>query len=181
MLKIETDYDLFDLISGAKTGMQHKRIVKKIVGYSIATSMINLPFEMMAEQPGKEIMISTLYFFCCNSMGFPAAYYMLRDNTKKYSKEDLEKIVRQLSSFDVCVGYESLLKAYKYDKEYETIKSESAIPKILEKKYIMVPCSNDVSDGVSLVQEHIVGSKKYTLSVGEVQKTYKLVKSPGTA
>ena len=53
---------------------------------------------------------------------------------------------------------------------------------LLEKKYIMVPCSDDeVSNEVSLVQEHIVGSKKYTLSVGEVQKTYKLVKSPGTA
>ena len=178
MLKIETDYDLFDLISGAKTGMQHKRIVNKIVGYSIATSMINLPFEMMTEQPGKEFLVSTLYFFCCNSMGFPAAYYMLRDNTKKYSKEDLEKIVRQLSSLDVCVGYESLLNAYKYDKEYETIKSESAILKILEKKYIKVPCSDDEVFGeVSLVQEHIVGTKKYTLSVGEPQKTYKLVKS----
>lgn len=181
-MKLEIEHDLFDLIAGAKTGMQHKRIAKRIVGYSIATSMINLPFEMKTEQPGKEIMISTLYFFCCNSMGFPAAYYMLRTNTMQYSKEDLEKIVRQLSSLDVCVGYESLLKAYKYDKEYETIKSESAIPRILEKKYIMVPCSDDeVSDEVSLVQEHIVGSKKYTLSVGELQKTYKLVKSPGTA
>jgi len=46
------------------------------------------------------------------------------------------------------------------------------IPDVLQNKYILIPTSDKTE--VSLLQEHIIGEKKYYLSIGEPEKVFKL-------
>ena len=46
------------------------------------------------------------------------------------------------------------------------------IPQIVETKHILIPANNHFGDGimVPIIQEHALGTKKYTLKRGETRK-----------
>ena len=70
-----------------------------------------------------------------------------------------------------------MLSAYKYETKYNIKDSESIFPKIEEKKYIKIPIQDEYwgNRETPIVQEHIIGSDSYTLSIGQPEyKVYKL-------
>ena len=92
------------------------------------------------------------------------------------SAKDLKKLVSQLKDLYIKTDYELLLQAELYDKQYKVQFDENKIPYVLESKYIMLPTynhNNDIKD-TSLVQEHVVNSREYVLSIGSPSKERKL-------
>ena len=77
-----------------------------------------------------------------------------------------------------CYNYENynlLCEAYLYDTEY-SLNTEGKVPAIEQKKYIMVPVwEYGEEKEVSIVQEHILGTKEYTISCGSPRKSFKRV------
>lgn len=108
--------------------------------------------------------------------------------TKKICGEDfytakaivnLKKLLIQLNDLNIKTDYDLLLDSKPYKREYKIKLNEKKLPIVLESKYIMVPTYNfngDVKD-TSILQEHVVGSKKYVLSLGSPKKQFKLAYS----
>ena len=91
---------------------------------------------------------------------------------KTKALEDIKRLAIQLKDLNISTGKELLMDSYVYEKEYKLVnKEDSIIPKIYQKKYIMIPVYDDGEiKEVSLLQEHIIGSKYYVISYGEPTK-----------
>lgn len=97
------------------------------------------------------------------------------DQYARKSTLDLKKLVVQLEDLQVSTDYNLLLESKVYQKNYKVEISKNQLPHIAESKYILVPSytySGDRTD-TSLLQEHIVGSKEYVLSLGSPKRVFK--------
>ena len=88
----------------------------------------------------------------------------------------------QLNDINVNLDGEALLAAKLYSERYHVVVNEHKIPMLQHDKFILVKGTTNYSKEekeISILQEHIVGTEDYTLSVGEPEKKYKrvLVKS----
>lgn len=103
---------------------------------------------------------------------------ILKKLVKETSIFELLYLLSSLSQININTNYELLLNSYKYETEYEFEFNKSSFPHLIQKKYIMVPAIQDGEEiEVSVLQEHIIGSKDYVLSKGKpnLQKRLKLV------
>lgn len=80
-----------------------------------------------------------------------------------------------MESLNIFTSYDLLLKSKVYDKKYKVEMNKEQLLHIAEEKYILVPSytyNGDTKD-TSALQEHIVGSKQYVLSLGSPKKVLK--------
>ncbi len=103
------------------------------------------------------------------------AYKYEGDFHKEEAKNNLLKLISALREQDINTDYELLLDSRLYQRNYKLNIKDKAI-EILESKYILIPTYNymmEVRD-TSILQEHIVGSDTYVLSLGTPVKKLKL-------
>ncbi len=84
----------------------------------------------------------------------------------------LKKLVGELEDLNVRTDYDSLLESELYEKHYKVDVNEGILPRLVEEKYVLVPghfFRGDKED-ISILQEHVVGSKEYVLSLGSPSK-----------
>lgn len=108
------------------------------------------------------------------NMGMASLYTKLAgvDQYADQSSDNLKKLVSQLEDLNVSTDYDLLLKSEVYDKKYKVEINKEQLPHLAESKYIFVPSytyNRDKKD-TSILQEHIVGSKEYILSLGSPKK-----------
>jgi len=170
-LKIKINYDLFDKINEANTGMSLKRITKK----NLFAISITLPLMVATSPDLKTVLAITTKLTAMNYLFYGISEMLFSSFIKDKSKDELKKLAIALKNIDVNTDYEMLLNASKYKTEYEIKKDEQQPPKLEQKKYIMVPVyDNGEEKEVSLVQEHIIGTDEYHLSYGSPKKVLKL-------
>ena len=99
------------------------------------------------------------------------------DFIKDFSSERLDSLVAKLQSLQVDTTFDLLLESKVYKKVTNLKINENKIPYLLESKYILVPTLDSLGNttNISILQEHIIGSKKYVLSVSSPSKEKKLV------
>lgn len=98
-----------------------------------------------------------------------------RDLFKDKSELDLKKLVSKFKDANIDTTYELLKQSKQYDRKYEIKLNENKLPQIIQSKYILVPTIDylgTVKD-TSVLQEHVMGSKKYVLSLGSPKKVLK--------
>ena len=106
-------------------------------------------------------------------------YKLLGDLYKDIADLRLKTLVSMLNDININTDY-SLIKD---SKCYHTVRNlklnEKKIPQIVESKYILLHAYDNKGDIVetSLLQEHVMGSKQYVLSMGSPQKALKLAYS----
>ena len=180
-MMLENDYDLTELVDEAISGVSYHYLAKIILSGACKPMSLCAPLVFSLGIEDLNLAQSALFYLLIQTTLVSTGALLVKGACKENAENTLKELVNKLNSINVFVGYESLLKSFKYNTEYEVVTTETIIPKILEKKYIAIPGEeNESAASVSLVQEHIVGSEKYTLAVGEPQKTYKLVKSSST-
>lgn len=176
-MKIEINYDLIDRIAEAKKGFSLKRCAKRPI---FLTSIATGSFSMVGAITGDSIyhtaswIISAASFYTFQSV---LMAMLLRKEMKKCAEKDLRKLVAELRNSTVKTDEEAILDSYKYETQYKIKADDSFLPKIEEKKYIKVPIQDEYwgNKEMPIVQEHIVGSSDYTISIGTPeQKVYKL-------
>lgn len=93
------------------------------------------------------------------------------------SEVDLKELVRQFKDANVETSYDLVRKSKVYDKKYEVKINENKIPELIQSKYILVPTYDYLGDvkETSILQEHVMGSKDYVLSLGSPKKVLKPV------
>ena len=99
-------------------------------------------------------------------------YVALAGPQKEKAAKDLNILATDLEKINIYTTKEQLLQAKKYKTEHEIINDENDKKQIKQNKYILVPTKNEGE--ISVLQEHIVGSEDYSLSIGEPKKVYKL-------
>lgn len=176
-MKIKVNYDLIRKIEEAKTGFSLQKNIKKILTYTCMSTMIFIPSNIMQSKP--EYIIKDFFWFLSFHSFYRLFGLAFKNINKTIAIEDLKKLAIDLKRLNINTDYQSLLKSYSYKTEYKIKFNESLVPKLKQNKYIMIP---DYSCGqekeISMVQEHIVGTNKYTLSYGSPKKVLKLSYNP---
>ena len=170
-MKIKINYDLFDKINEANTGMSLKKTTKK----NLFAIGITLPLMVAVSPDFKTVLEIIARLTALNYLCYGMVDILVSSITKDKSKDELKRLAIALRNIDVNTDYEMLLNSSKYKTEYEIKKEEEQLPRLEQKKYIMVPVyDNGEEKEVSLVQEHIIGTDEYHLSYGSPKKVLKL-------
>lgn len=96
------------------------------------------------------------------------------DTYATFASKKLKKLVSDLEELNVKTNYDLLLQSKLYDKRYKIDFNNDNLPIIKHEKYLYVPSYNfdgKIKD-TSILQEHMLGSGNYVLSVGEPEKKY---------
>lgn len=167
-MKFRTNYELLSKIGEAKTGFNVNRVGNKFSFLTVVTGIVLLA--VPAEELGR---LAGFAIFNNSYHSFGNELLSLKTN-KQEAQEELSKLASQLRSLDVSTNSTLLLDSQAYKTEYKVKLNEKKIPSFVQNKYIIVPTNKEGE--VSLLQEHVVGSRHYSLSVGEPskQKQYKL-------
>ncbi len=182
-MKLVIDYDLIQEIQNAKEPFGPFKIVRQnkhlkalsvplmfsitlALSQDVLQSLIILPFQVAVELGFEIFSISLLY----QHAGDPYA---------KIAKDRLEHLVPRLKNLYVDTSYKLLLDSEVYHSEYKVHLNEKNLPYLLNSKYIIVPTYNSNGDikRTSILQEHVVGSEKYVLSIGSKTKQFSTVRS----
>ncbi len=104
-------------------------------------------------------------------------YKLLGDVYKDRASERLKTLIPYLNDCNVNTDYDLIRKSQLNSKIYNIRLNAKKIPYILESKYLLVPSYDYKKDIIDtpVLQEHVVGSKLYTLSTGSKQKKLQLV------
>ena len=181
-MKIMINFDLINAVLDVNQGFSVKKIVRNkkrqwaIINYPIyivldvACSKGNIGYALglLAFQTGITIIPEYLSGLIIN-----------HDIYKLRSEERLKKLIPKLQDNHLSISYQQLLKSELYERRYHFEFNKGKLPELMEEKYILVPCHNPYSCDhrereVSILQEHVIGSKEYILSIGTPSKQYKL-------
>lgn len=137
--------------------------------YTAANMLItNFDLKRTAALLGLQFFTLTGCFFVLHSATTPDVYSVK-------SELALRDLVRKLKDVNVDTSFELLKQSELYDKKYEIKLNEKKLPELIQSKYILVPTYDYLGSvkETSIVQEHIMGSKDYVLSLGSPQKVLK--------
>ena len=181
-MKLVINYDLIDKIREANTGISLNKSSKFIlkctsINIIIGTILSLIPpasTNYFKEELPKDIIIYLIiHTFLTIIREITFSKFL-----KVWALNDLNNLASRLKDLDINTSYELLLEAYKYKTEYKINTNNNF--SLEEKKFIMVPAYvNGEEKEISLVQEHIIGSKEYYLSYGEPNKVLKLAFNHG--
>lgn len=101
------------------------------------------------------------------------------DPYREKAYNNLSHLVLQLSDLNVHTTYDLLLESEQYHKTHKIFLNENKLPSLLEKKYILVLTYDYLGEiqSTSILQEHVVSSKIYVLSLGSSTKEYRFAYS----
>ena len=171
-MKVIVNYDLVNAVRNVNEPLTPMKVVrnKKWIWvktwyplYLAADFVISEPKRIPFHFLWQIGMLSILETFTAFSMGDPF---------QNVSERNLRSLSSLLCRLNVETEYELIKKAQLDGKKYQVRLSENKIPQILESKYILIPtytAMGDIKD-TSLLQEHIVGTNRYVLSLGSKQK-----------
>lgn len=106
---------------------------------------------------------------------FVINYGVGNDLFRAKSESQLKELVGHFKEANIDTSYELLKKSFVYDKKINFRINENKIPELVQSKYILVPTYDYLGDikDTSVVQEHVLGSNNYVLSLGKSKKVLK--------
>jgi len=178
-MKININYDLMTKIAEANNGFVLKKTVKRILIYSaisITIAQVIVPGEASLSE---ELLKGIVTVVPIHTLGAAATDLTLIESKKRLALNKLKALSLALNQLNLNTDSELLLKSQKYKTEYNFNHNDSTTPKLEERKYIMIPVyENGEEKEVSVLQEHIIGTKTYSLSLGSPKKVVKLSFNP---
>ena len=180
-MKILINYDFFSEVQNARRPLTPLKVIKN---HKIELATIHFPLCMAINMRSHSFLVSTciygidLLFASGVLLVCDGFFSKTKDPYAKLAKERLVELTEKLRALNVNTDYECLLKASLYKKERVLELNKSKIPFILESKYILVPSYiNGEVTKTSILEEHVVGSKEYVISVSPPTKRLKMVNS----
>ena len=174
-MKIQINFDLLSKIKEANTGMSLKRSACKMLVGTACTTALTLPYIMNDTSNGEDFGMNFLMILLAQTIYTINSNKLFADKYKEIASIKLNKVLSLLGNLDLNVNYEDLLNAYTYCTEYEDSYDEGFLPKIVQRKYFLIPFSDgcEIND-ISLIQEHVLGSNVYDISCGRKEKKLEL-------
>lgn len=171
-MKIQVNYDLLNCIVESQKGFSLNRTAK-YVGFCTSVSTV---LDLVIPKDFYMFLGNVMLYLILHSILGTGIQLSASPIRKIVAETNIKYLLPKLHSININTDKELLSKSYKYHTDYEIITEEKAFPRVKQEKYIMVPVyENGEEKEVSVLQEHIIGSNKYELSIGEPQKVLKLV------
>jgi len=180
-MKLVINYDFFDAVLNVKEEFSPMKIVrnnKRIIAFwyfPILTMLdylscrnLKIVFQELIIEFG--FLIGSILFFNLVT-GI--------DDYKNKSKSDLLLLAVKLKNLCIKTDYDLLLNSELISKKYKININKENLFEVIESKYILVPTydfNGNIKD-TSILQEHVIGTNKYVLSLGSPKKEYKLAYS----
>lgn len=180
IMKLVINYDLMEKIQQAKEefgiSVVLKKNLKKVSGWFGVYTTINLATGQPIDKAIANAAITASMVLLMFSTTDLVKYRILGDFDRRKAINDLARLSRQLGQVNISTSVDLLLESEESSREYKIEINDRKIPCILQEKYILVPTySNDQIKETSILQEHIIGSKQYVLSIGSPTKVFKPV------
>ncbi len=181
-MNLMINYDFFNAIKDVNENLTPNKIVRNNISKWLK---FNIPLLTSLEYViAKEDFLKYLpsaiaiHFFIIFQMEL-VQYKILGDVYKDTADVRLKILASQLENLNLETSYELIKESKCYHKIRNLKFNDKKIPQITESKYILVPNYNYKGDVVetSVLQEHVIGSNNYILSIGEPEKVLKLVYS----
>lgn len=183
-MKLVINYDFINKVKQAREPFGSFKIIKNNSSafmYMPIYTLLNLVIgESTDEAILNAIQSSTVLLLFLISMDI-IKYNYLGDIDREKAINDLRRLSSQLNSFNISTDMDLLLESKIYQTEYKVYLTENNRFQFLQEKYIIVPtynCNGNIKDEF-ILQEHIIGSKDYVLSLGSPIKTFRPVFSNG--
>lgn len=183
-MKIVINYDLIKEIQNAKEPFTFVKDIKNRPKYYICMEVLFTSMDFLS--PNFSLPQSVLSNLLVLNVGFVISKKIVSKicgyDVDPYSGKaynNLSRLVPQLSDLNVHTTYDLLLESEQYHKTHKIFLNENKLPYMLEKKYILVPTYDSLGEIQSsfILQEHVVGSKIYVLSLGSPTKEYRFAYS----
>jgi len=177
-MKIIINYDLLSKVSEANSGFALDKSIKHILKCSLVVESICIPIYVAGNYSFVDIIKDASKTLAFQSLWCMIIDLLFSKFEKQIALEQLKKLTKELKNININTNYELLLNSYKDQTRYKLEKNNSFIPKIKQEKYIIVPINeNGEEKEISILQEHVIGSRNYVLSRGTCvkQKSLKLV------
>ncbi len=187
-MKIITDFDFCNAVKDVNGNILLFKVVrnnqKRYAHLFPIYSAIALICKQYADLDAREvisIIIRTYgYLISIETIAQMIVKILNQDHLDAYTEKsirNLKRLVTLLERINVSTNYEKLLESELYTKKYSLDTEDRTIPAIMSKKYIYVPAYG--YDGeektVSILQEHVIGSKEFILSQDEPDREYRRV------
>lgn len=173
-MKININYDLLDKIREAKTGFSLNKHVRHVLPRALLLSTIFACLNLSSGDVAQRFARGMLLYIMLYGIPDGISTIICKKILKRAAINDLRKLSLLLGDINISTSDKLLLDSENYKTEYEIKVDESKIPYIKQDKYIYIPVyDNGKIREVSLVQEHVIGSKKYSLSYGSPKKVLK--------
>ena len=181
-MNILINYDFIFAVKNVNENFSLKKVIRNNKG---DWAKIKLPLFLGLDYVGYQgdfkkiltMLIAQFGIVCTTNLLLHLA--LKTDLYKDKSELELKKLVSKFKYADIDTSYKLLKESKQYDRKYEIRINENKIPQIIQSKYILVPTydySGSVKD-TSVLQEHVMGSKEYVLSLGTPKKVLKPVYS----
>ena len=171
-MKVIVNYDLINSIRNVNEQLTPMKVIRNKKWRWVKTWYpLYLGVDFMINDP-KQIPIIFLTQAATLTVLESITAHALDDPFQRVSERDLKILASLLCKLNIDTSYDLLKDSRPNGKKYQIRLSENKVPQILESKYILVPtytAMGDIKD-TSLLQEHIVGSNRYVLSLGSKQK-----------
>ena len=180
-MKLVINYDFFDAILNVNEEFTPMKIVrnnKGIIGFWYLPVLTILNYVSSRKLLIVLVELIMEFGFLIGSILF---YNLLTgiDDYKNKSKNDLLILVSKLKDLYIKTDNNLLLKSELISKKYKINLNKESLIEIMESKYILVPTYdfNGNVKNTSILQEHIIGSNNYVLSIGSPKKELKFAYS----
>ena len=170
-MKIEINWDLMSKIKQAKYGFDLQRDFKVAFVSSILVTSVFSLFNLNDLDYQKKLLMRFGSTFVFGLMGICIGECASNKLSMGVAKKILSMIAYLLKDLNIDTNEELLMKSEKYLTKYKIKLDDYKIPYVLQEKYINIPIlSNEKEDYVSVLEEHVIGSNKYIISRGELEK-----------
>ncbi len=188
-MNIVINYDFFNAIKDAREPYGPFKIVRnrqKLYTNIILPMTIGFNLGMPVTHIIKSYCGTTLFLISFETLFdfmFSAANKSEIDMFKDDANSKLQVLLPRLHDINVKTDYDKLLESQLYARKYKVQLNEDKIPSLIEKKFVLVPSYNFGGEETetSIMQEHVVGSHEYVLSVDEYKQEKRRVLVPNNS
>lgn len=175
-MKLIINFDLIEKIKEAKTGFSLTKTAHSAIKTTALVSPLHLADNILLDTPLELSILEILIILSVETLLYSTTNLLLSKSCKKIANSELRLLSLMLKNININTNSKLLLNSYSYQTNYSI--SFDKIPQLEQKKYIIIPViENGEEKELSVLQEHIIGTSKYILSVGEPDKLFKLALS----
>ena len=179
-MKLIVNYDLIERIQDAQENFGIRKIVRHstndVFSFAALATVLSTPFVLSGNYNTnilKVTIVGLSVVAAINGFFEILQYKTIGDKYKSDALEDLNNLVSELEGSHLGTNFNLLSQSWLAQTKYKLIANEKGMPVILQTKRIAVPIHEPIDGTVGaydIVQEHVVGSKKFVLSLP--QKEY---------
>lgn len=187
MRKLDINFDVIDKTYDARGEHNIRRWFRVNKAYDVTGAIVPTTYlalcltglESPEEALIKAVSLTGFYFGVWATLDVIVASLKTKLSGMNYKQRaylDLTILSYLLNEHGINISVDQIMEANIYHKDYKL--SREGIPGIIRERYFEVPTTDENGDEIqrSVKEEHLIGSKKYTLSFDKPveQKQYKL-------